>query len=525
MKNLHIEIRKIKGIEKASIDLPFEGGVYAFVGNNGCGKSTLLLSLAQLIRPQNALWSLEKNDFCDDSLVSFSHDGIKDVWIPKKGVFTVNQNKSSRWINTELNKKADERYNNNIRANGMYEGSLFIGTRFNDSKKADIFVSEGKITENDLVSVDDYVKQQMSYVLHGDYSHYANLKRLKRRDLFFSDQNGKQQVFHFNNLPYFIDGKFGGIISQYRMSSGECLLVSLLHFIYNAIIRQKTVFPREFPLLMLLDEIDLALHPVAISRLIELFNKYVGENESLIVILTTHTPSVIRAIKPNNIFKLENNLGTIEVVNPCYPSYAIRDVYTADKYDYVLLCEDELSRRFIEKTIRVKNLCASKLVAAVPVGGWNNVLAFHNEVVSKNIFGVGTQVVSVLDGDVQEEAQKSEKYKGIPKMFLPIASIEKFLTEEAVSNRHNLKKTINDKYFSLKTLDVLKSDFIRAWEITNPQDMALKYNKQFYRELINDLEKRNIKESDFITSLCDDIFECPTINSNDFALKLGKFIS
>lgn len=58
------------------------------------------------------------------------------------------------------------------------------------------------------------------------------------------------------------------IISQYRMSSGECLTISLLHFIYNSLVRRS--LSRNTPILMLIDEIELALHPIAITNLLNL---------------------------------------------------------------------------------------------------------------------------------------------------------------------------------------------------------------------------------------------------------------
>lgn len=44
MKTIEIEIQGIKNIKQASISMPFEKGLYAFVGENGCGKSTIMLA-------------------------------------------------------------------------------------------------------------------------------------------------------------------------------------------------------------------------------------------------------------------------------------------------------------------------------------------------------------------------------------------------------------------------------------------------------------------------------------------------
>ena len=127
----------------------------------------------------------------------------------------------------------------------------------------------------------------------------------------------------------------GHLLSQYRMSSGECLLVSLLHFIYNALIRKS--LPVNQPILMLIDEIELALHPVAVSRLIDLLNSIIKEHNNLTVVLTSHSPEVIRKISPNNLYMMEvDDNNSVQFYSPCYPSYAIRDVYMHSGFDYFL---------------------------------------------------------------------------------------------------------------------------------------------------------------------------------------------
>ena len=49
MDVLSLKIKNVKNIQTAEVELPFENGVYSFVGENGCGKSTLMLCLAQLL--------------------------------------------------------------------------------------------------------------------------------------------------------------------------------------------------------------------------------------------------------------------------------------------------------------------------------------------------------------------------------------------------------------------------------------------------------------------------------------------
>ena len=52
MDTLRIQIHNIKNINEAQLELPFDNGIYTFVGTNGCGKSTMMLCLAQLLSNQ-----------------------------------------------------------------------------------------------------------------------------------------------------------------------------------------------------------------------------------------------------------------------------------------------------------------------------------------------------------------------------------------------------------------------------------------------------------------------------------------
>jgi len=130
MSNIVIEIKDIKGIVSASLELPLDNGVYALVGGNGTGKSTVLQAFAQLIRPQNALFALKQNDFDTSSSTAFSYQGNSDFW--RYNGFWKNHIKQETW---RQNTKS------NIQVNGMYEGSLFVGTRFQDSKQVDDLLS------------------------------------------------------------------------------------------------------------------------------------------------------------------------------------------------------------------------------------------------------------------------------------------------------------------------------------------------------------------------------------------------
>lgn len=492
MDTINIQIENIKSIKKADIELPLEKGLYGLVGNNGCGKSTILLLMAQLLSRQ--WWGGMKKEDCNPSTskVVFSMDGQTDTW-------TFNGS-SGRWIVMPPK--------DNIHLNGMYEGSLFYGTRFSDSRIIDDMLEKGRLRPDDIVAADDYVKKKLSFILHGDYDHYKDLKRVKNKNVTYS--------LGVRNTPYF-NQVGGNLISQYRMSSGECMLISLLHFIYNSIERKS--LPSDQKILMLVDEIELALHPIAVSRLIDLLNELLQNHDNLIIYLTSHSPEVIRKIKPSNLYKVENSDGTVTLQSNCYPSYLIRDVYSHDGFDFLLLVEDELAKSVVEKIILKNNLRRGKLLHVVPVGGWKNVLSLHMDLLRWNVLGVNKQIVSILDGDVEQQVIKDKQYNSLKRIFLPISSIEKYIYHQVVDTPNSVfVKNLSDKYFPFKSLEELMREYRTKYPCTPSQP-----DKKFYFKLKKDLEDRHISEEYFITNLCDDIMSF--VDFSGFTSSLERIVS
>lgn len=488
MATLNININNIKNITSANIEFPFDNGIYAIVGENGCGKSTIMLCLSQLIMPKQ-LNRLSHSDLKDGSFVDFRLDGNNTKWI---------YNPSNKWsIEGE-----------NLNFEGLYEGSLFYGTRFEDSTYVEKLINNHKIKRRHITDADEYVKEKMSYILHGNLDHYRTLKRTKHIGI-------SEKILKLRNIPYFITVN-NSLVSQYRMSSGECLLVSLLHFLYNSIVRRT--LPEEQKALVLIDELELALHPIAVLRLMDFLKELVKEHSNLVVYLSTHSPEVIRTIPPRDLFKIKNDSGTVSVETNCYPSYLIRDLYSTVSPDFLLLVEDKLAQIVVERILSKYALRKTKLIHCIPVGGWQNVLKLHKELYSKKILGTNTTIVSILDGDIAKDLNKEQKK--MPHLFLPIPSVEKFLYEVIKENKKTeLKHIINDKYFTVQSLEEIVSKYNKGTMDGRLSDS----NKNFYKMLISELESFGTKEDVFISGLCDDIIDNIDItNFKDSIERLSK---
>ena len=165
MRELEIEISEIRNIKFVKLSIPLTRGIYGIIGNNGTGKSTIMTSLAQAVF-SHSLDSLRREDISDASYVLLS-DGEK----------------TTKWYRKNNKWGTVEKLRDRLHYDGMYEGSLFYGTRFNDSKIVDDLLATSQIRAEDIVEADDYIKDNLSYILHGNYDFYRTLKRIRNKNI------------------------------------------------------------------------------------------------------------------------------------------------------------------------------------------------------------------------------------------------------------------------------------------------------------------------------------------------------
>lgn len=492
MSELCVKIKKIKNISDCELEVSLDKGLYAIVGENSSGKSTIMQAMSLLVRPSS--WkSFKKTDYCADSTIDLDIDGTVDSWYVS----------GSQWTTTNIQGRL---HTKNFHR-GFYEGSIFYGTRFYDFNLVDAFLDSDDFTSL-IIPADDFVKETLSFILHGDKTHYKDLYKVKKKDIAIA--NG------FKGMPYFLkcDDKY---ISQYNMSSGESMLLSLIDFINN--LTEREHYSSKKPLLFLIDEAELALHPAAINRLISLFNDMI-KHINMVVLFSTHSTEIINKIQPQNIYMIENHAGKITCLNPCYPNYAIRNLYVPNGYDFIILVEDDLAKAVVERVIRSKNLGVSRLWYVVPSGDWAQTLKLQRDIQNSGLLGIGKRVVSILDGDVQSEGDKKAKEYGISLfMYLPIKSVEKYLRKKMiVENDAAFIKLIGDKYFTRRSL----SDIIMDYQQNYPSDKD-KNGKKFYKMICSNLNEIGINKDQFIQYLCEDI--CSYENFSQFISTLSRVLT
>ena len=418
---LKVEINNIKSIHHVKVELPLANGLYAITGQNGSGKSTLVTCASSVFFNMKMKDYFGKTD--SDSYIKFELGKNKRSY---------QKDSKGKWY------RSNQGY---IPIKGFYEGSLIYGNRFRNTNYATLRRLQ-LIDESILENAPDYIKDNLGYILHNNKFFYDKLFIAKYSKLRNSGINVSGDLFYYQ--------KNGKNVSQFHMSTGENLLITILNSLF---IRNNNRRELALPCMILLDEIELALHPSSLKRLVSFLRKTSSEF-NYAVYFSTHSIEIISAINPYNIFFLDRHIDdSLEIINPCYPAYATRILYDHNGYDYVILVEDDLARKLIHKLLRRYSLLGNKLVHILPAGGYTNVLDLGQEVVTSNLLGNISSIMIILDEDVKLQSKKYIQSKGIanniPVNYLPIDSLEKYLKKNIFEEvNHSLLFLLEVKTFA-----------------------------------------------------------------------------
>lgn len=475
--DIYLEIEKIKNINHFEYTFAFDKGIYALVGENAVGKSTLMSAIASVVYRQT-LKRLGEAELCPESKVILKCLDKETVWSY--------DGDTGKLTPSDLG----------IQFYGIYEGSIFTGTRFEDMKNLDDLTSDQDFVDK-LVPAAEDLKDALSKILHGEKGHYQKLFRLKNMDV--------ARQYNLGNMPYFLQLENGKYISKYKMSSGECMLISLLNFINSSALNPKEIRHRHSvlsdKLFVFIDEVELALHPSSIDRLLEYLEEMIARKD-LTVLFSSHSSELIRKIHPRKIYYMKNDGGNAKIISPCYPQYAIRSLYNHDGYDCTILVEDRVAELMVRKLIADYRTRNNLLINVLPAGGWNNTLELQKHFCEQNILGRDKFTFSIIDGDVKEEVNKRTEYRALKKLFLPIKSLEKYLYQKILIDKDASFITyFGNRYFTLTSFDeIIKEGRSNAYV---SQDVS---GKALYELILKKLVAERVDEDTLVRDFSEYLF-------------------
>ena len=132
----------------------------------------------------------------------------------------------------------------------------------------------------------------------------------------------------------------------------------------------------------------------------------------------------------------------------------------------------------------------------------------HDDIVRSQLIGPDTRIVSILDGDVEDDFNDKYKSKGLfvnlTINFLDIPSLEKYLMDKLVTHKDQyVFDEIGDRFFKVKSLRSIIDEYQKKND-----------DKAFYRYLIKQVCELGIEEKNFITHVCRIVYEHENMERN-----------
>ncbi|WZL80234.1 AAA family ATPase [Vallitaleaceae bacterium 9-2] len=480
--SINMNVKNIKSIKEFEFNIPMTKGLYAITGENGTGKSTIMMAMStSFYNPMMYHYFGTPMH----SSISFQYKGNKRNIRSKKG----------QWFDAS----------GHLGITGFYEGSLTFGNRFKDVDFKNL-KKVSKVKESELEDAPQFVKDNLGEILRDDKTYYKDLRVL--------GENSKRKYDLMRALYYNYENNRR--VNQLHMSTGENLLLSILQSLHIRISRENY---GTTPALILLDEIELALHSSALRRLV-FFLERLSEEHNFVVIFSTHSIELIRNIDHSRIYFLQRHTDkSIEVINPCYPVYATRNLESSNYgHDYIFVVEDNLAQAILNRILYKERLLGNKRVLVIPVGGWAEVIRFTYDMIKSNLTLNTTKIMIVLDRDIKGLVPNFMNKNNIgfanPPHYLPIKSLEKYLVERLVLKvDHCFFRVMNDYVFQNKSLSDIVSEY--QTEVKNGKindEEKIKNGKAFYSKLQHELRQMRKLESVLSDSVVEYLFEKPDEN-------------
>lgn len=390
-KLMSMHIDNLKGIK--NLNLLFDKNITAIMGVNGAGKSTILHALACIYKPY-------KSD--EDYKFSFFFTPNPDSsWKNSKFSITYWDENSQKEYTREYKKNADRwspRY-----VDRPQRDTYFIGIETcvpEIEKERQTSYIDYKTSLASERNADKIVKLA-AYILNKDYDQ-LNYHKTKKKELL--------GVHTKSNMRY----------SSLSMGAGEQRVLMIL----------KTIFMANAYSLILIDEIDILLHVMALKRLIYKLSE-IAERKNLQIIFTTHSMEISKLqdfVDIRYLHPLEEKTMVYDRITPDIVYELSENVEQSIK----IYVEDVLAETIVN--VVVDDLGISRNVKVVKLGAASNAFVLAASFVLQE--EDTSNVFILLDGDVYRN--EDEKRNAIKKVLSGTEKNHDNKVDKAVGLIHQL---------------------------------------------------------------------------------------
>jgi len=286
--------------------------------------------------------------------------------------------------------------------------------------------------------------------------------------------------------------------SEKNLSLGELCILKLLRMLIDC--------PKGS--LVLIDELELALHPSAQTELLQ-YLQSISDDKSLTVVVSTHSSTIIKQAPRSKILLLQADQdGNVSCIANCFPSFVLGTLAYAEESasDVLLYVEDDSARVIVEQLVRrfiadqFKHESLVPSVQVVPVGGFVNVLRFF--VRQKPLLPSVTRAFVVLDADAEESLDNAQvadiveiyKNKRDSISFLPYTpevGLVSYMNEEHKPMLKFLREHYSHNTLVLRLVDIGKPP---GPDVLKPRDECKKIVDEVCKKISAQLPNSSIND-------------------------------
>lgn len=371
-----VTLRNVKKISELRFEIP-DPGVWVLTGLNGSGKTSLFASIYR-IKAQHAFQKFYKTSPLEHRLDSYDKTEIE---YEINGEVAKYHYGGQRW-------RATPRRNANLFDQSPYPNIEYIEA---SGDRIEPFPEE--IQPRRLRPAPAAIKSFLTHVLSEekwDNLQYVNTQRGVSNDAYL--------------IPYKVSGR-NYYFSEKSFSLGELCTLKLA----------KKICAVPANSLLLIDEVEMALHPQAQVRLLQKITEMASE-KNLTILFSTHSATLIKNANRKNLIQLKlGSDGKVSVVNGAFPAQVLGDIAFDDELaaDFVFYVEDKQAKLLAEQMFGMYMATCHPdenyrpLYKVAPVGGFVQVLEMLNS--SSSIFPSHVKRYAILDEDVKSESLAEAK--------------------------------------------------------------------------------------------------------------------
>lgn len=364
-----IHIIKCRAFEEQVIRFDFP--VTALIGPNGGGKTTILGACALLYDSVAPRQFFTRNKQLDEEMRnwSISYDAIDRTKSKMDVVKRTASFSKEKWYRDALKRE-----------------TLFFGVSRTlpavERKDLSKFTNKNVVfKKNEIQVLGTEVAGHITKVLGKDVSAYTVIK-----------------PDHYGNITLLSGKTKGGkTYSEFHFGAGESSIIKMILGIENAT-------PQS---LVLIEEIENGLHPLATERLVE-YLVDVADRKSVQIIFTTHSEYAIAPLPAKAVWAAIDGSaiqGKLDI-------RSLRSITGEINSELVVYVEDEFAKKWISAILRTDDSIALDAIEIYAMGGDDTAVKankFHNADPSTSI-----KSICIIDGDSRQRDNEEERVFRLP---------------------------------------------------------------------------------------------------------------